>query len=179
MNFIHNLADVHSMHIGKDTRVWQFSVILKNAIIGENCNICAHTFIENDVVIGDNVTIKCGVYIWDGITIENNVQIGPGVVFTNDKYPRAKQAFNLKRTNIREYASIGAGAVLLCGIEIGNNAMIGAGAVVTKNIPPFTVWVGNPAKQVGFVTKEGITLSPLLVDSKGVQYRMISGEPKL
>ena len=87
------------------------------------------------MLIGNNVTVKCGVYIWDGITIENNVQIGPSVVFTNDKYPRAKKAFELKRTYIKENASIGAGAVLLCGISIGKNSMIGAGAVVTRDVP--------------------------------------------
>lgn len=179
MKFIHNLSDVQSTSIGDNTRIWQYVVILKDAQIGCNCNICAHTFIENDVIIGDNVTIKCGVYLWDGITIESNVQLGPNVTFTNDKYPRAKQAFELKRTYVRENASIGAGAILLCGIEIGANAMIGAGAVVTKDVPPFTLWVGNPAKQAGFVTKEGKVLSLKLVDKNGVQYKMKNGEPIL
>jgi acetyltransferase-like isoleucine patch superfamily enzyme len=179
MTFIHKLADVQSNKIGKDTRIWQFSVVLEKAQIGENCNICAHNFIENDVIIGDNVTVKCGVYIWDGITIENNVQIGPAVVFTNDKYPRAKQPFELKRTIIKENASIGAGAVLLCGITIGENAMIGAGAVVTKDIPPFSLWVGNPAKQIGFVTKEGTVLSMQLSDKNGTKYFLQNGSPVL
>ncbi len=179
MTFIHRLADVQSDKIGEGTRIWQYVVVLKDAKIGDNCNICAHSFIENDVIIGDNVTVKCGVYIWDGITIENNVQLGPNVTFTNDKYPRAKQAFELKRTVVRENASIGAGAILLCGIEIGENAMVGAGAVVTKDVPPFTLWVGNPAKQVGYVTKEGKTLSQNLIDKKGNQYKLVKGEPIL
>ncbi len=179
MKFIHKFADVQTNKIGENSNIWQFSVILKDAIIGENCNICAHTFIENDVIIKNNVTIKCGVYIWDGITIENNVQVGPNVTFTNDKYPRAKQNFELKHTLVRENASIGAGAVILCGIIIGENALIGAGAVVTKNVPPYTLWVGNPAKQVGFVTKDAKILSMELLDKMGNKYKIVNGEPIL
>ncbi|MHB9141133.1 MAG: acyltransferase [Paludibacter sp.] len=143
---IHPLADVQSENIAKNTRIWQFVVILPNAQIGSNCNICSHCFIENKVIIGNNVTIKCGVYVWDGIVIEDNVQIGPNVTFTNDKYPRAKQAFVLQRTVIKKGASIGAASVILGGITIGENAMIGAGSVVTKNVPDNELWFGNPAK---------------------------------
>lgn len=143
---IHLLADVQSSKIGKNTRIWQFVIIFPNAEIGENCNICSHCLIENDVKIGDNVTIKSGVYLWDGITIEDNVQVGPNVTFTNDKYPRAKQEFELQRTTISKNASIGAGAVILGGITIGKNALIGAGSVVTRNVPDSELWVGNPAK---------------------------------
>lgn len=146
MTFIHSLSDVQSEQIGNDTRIWQFCVVLKNAVIGENCNICTQCFIENDVKIGDNVTIKNGVYLWDGITIEDDVQIGPNVTFTNDKYPRAKQPFDLQRTLIKKNASIGAASVILGGVIIGENAMIGAGSLVTKNIPDNELWYGNPAK---------------------------------
>jgi UDP-2-acetamido-3-amino-2,3-dideoxy-glucuronate N-acetyltransferase len=179
MNKSNKLSDVQSASIGNDTRIWQFVVILEGARIGNNCNICAHTFIENDVVIGNNVTIKCGVYIWDGITIEDNVQLGPNVTFTNDKYPRAKKPFKLMKTLIKENASIGAGAVILCGIVIGESSLIGAGAVVTRNVPPFTLWVGNPAKQTGHVTRDGTILSINLKDKSGVQYKLINGEPVL
>jgi len=177
--FIHKLADVQTADIGPDTRIWQFSVILKKAVIGSNCNICAHTFIENDVLIGNNVTIKCGVYIWDGITIEDNVQIGPNVSFTNDKYPRAKQPFKLEKTLIRNNASIGSGATILCGLEIGQFAMIGVGAVVTRNIPAFTLWFGNPARQAGFVTRNGTVLNAKLIDKNGNTYKLVNGEPVL
>lgn len=85
--YIHPLSDVKSKNIGQKTKVWQYSVIFPQAIIGENCNICAHTMIENDVQIGNNVTIKSGVYVWDGITLEDNVFVGPSVTFTNDKTP--------------------------------------------------------------------------------------------
>jgi len=179
MKFIHKLADVQTSKIGENSRIWQFVVILGEALIGENCNICAHTYIENDVIIGNNVTIKCGVYIWDGITLENNVQVGPNVSFTNDKYPRAKHTFELKRTIVKENASIGAGAVILCGIVIGEHSLIGAGSVVTKDVPPFTLWVGNPARQIGFVTKDATVVSMELLDKSGNKYHLVNGEPKL
>lgn len=145
---IHPLSDVQNANIPKSTRVWQFVVILPDAIIGENCNICSQCFIENEVKIGNNVTIKNGVYLWDGIVIEDNVQIGPNVTFTNDKYPRAKQPFELQRTLIKKGASVGAATVILGGITIGENAMIGAGSVVTKDVPDNELWIGNPAKFV-------------------------------
>ena len=146
---IHPLADVQSKQIGNNTYVWQFVVILPNAIIGENCNINCHCFIENEVMIGNNVTIKSGVYLWDGIRIEDNVFIGPNATFVNDKFPRSKKyPESFLPTIIKCGASIGANATILGGITIGENAMIGAGAVVTKNIPPNTLWVGNPAKQI-------------------------------
>lgn len=144
---IHKLSDVQSENIGQNTNIWQFCVILKNAIIGKNCNICANVFVENDVVIGDNVTIKCGVQIWDGITIEDNVFIGPNVTFTNDKYPKSKvYPDDFLKIIVKKGASIGANATILPGIVIGENAMIGAGSVVTKNVPANVVVVGNPAK---------------------------------
>ena len=144
----HKLADVQSLNIPESTRIWQFVVVLPGAVIGENCNICSMCFIENDVKIGNNVTVKNGVYLWDGITIEDNVQIGPNVTFTNDKYPRAKQAFELQRTTIKNGASIGAASVILGGVTIGENALIGAGSVITKDVPANELWFGNPAKFV-------------------------------
>lgn len=145
--FIHPLSDVHSKNIGQNTRVWQYSVILKNAVIGNNCNVCAHTLIENDVVIGDNVTIKSGVFIWDGTRIGDNVFIGPNVTFTNDKRPRSKiYPEKFLETIIEDGASIGANATILPGIRIGKNAMIGAGAVVTKDVSANAVVIGNPAR---------------------------------
>jgi UDP-2-acetamido-3-amino-2,3-dideoxy-glucuronate N-acetyltransferase len=146
IKMIHPLSEVHCKKIGEKTQIWQFVVILAGAVIGENCNINAHCFIENDVKIGNNVTIKCGVYLWDGIIIEDNVQIGPNVTFTNDKYPRSKQPFQLQRTHIKRNASIGAAATILGGVTIGEGCMIGAGSVVTKDIPDHELWVGNPAK---------------------------------
>ncbi|MFW1858329.1 WxcM-like domain-containing protein [Acinetobacter defluvii] len=151
--YIHALADVHSTKIGQNTRVWQFSVILPDAQIGENCNICAHTLVENDVVIGNHVTVKSGVFLWDGITIEDYAFIGPNVSFTNDKHPRSKQyPEHFLRTVVEAGASIGANATILPGIKIGKNAMVGAGAVVTKDVPENSIVIGNPAIVKGFVT---------------------------
>lgn len=152
--FIHPLSDVQSRKIGSGTRVWQFSVILENAEIGDDCNICAHTLIENDVLIGSNVTIKSGVYIWDGITIEDGVFIGPCAAFTNDKTPRSKvYPEKYARTIIKRGASIGANATILPGITLGENCMVGAGAVVTKSIPDNAVVVGNPARIIKYIEK--------------------------
>lgn len=145
---IHPLADCQAI-IPEDTNIWQFCVVLPQAKIGSNCNICSHCFIENDVVIGNNVTIKCGVQLWDGITLEDDVFIGSNVTFTNDRYPRSKNGkWILEKTVVRRGASIGAGTVVLCGIEIGEKAMIGAGSVVTKNVPAGELWLGNPARFV-------------------------------
>ncbi|ATP10362.1 acyltransferase [Aeromonas salmonicida] len=148
---IHPLSDVQSKNIGKDTRIWQYSVVLQGAKIGAECNICAHTLIENDVIIGDRVTIKSGVYIWDGITIEDDVFIGPCVAFTNDRHPRSKiYPDEFSKMLIKNGASIGANATLLPGITIGRHAMVGAGAVVTKDVPDYAVVVGNPAKIIRY-----------------------------
>ncbi len=153
---IHPLADVQTTRIGEGTSVWQFAVILPRAIIGKNCNINCHTFIENDVVIGNRVTIKPGVYIWDGFRIEDDVFIGPNVTFVNDKYPRSKKyPEQFQITTIAKGASIGANATILGGIKIGEYAMIGAGSVVTKNVEPFCLVYGNPARPMGKVDKNG------------------------
>lgn len=150
--FIHEKAEVQTQVIGDKTSVWQYSIILAGAKIGDNCNINAHCFIENNVVIGNNVTVKSGVQLWDGITIEDDVFIGPNVTFTNDRYPRSKvYPESFIRTTVKEKASIGANATILCGITIGENAMVGAGSVVTKDIPAGELWYGNPAKSHGKV----------------------------
>jgi len=150
--FIHEKAEVQTIHIGDGTKVWQYSIILQGAQIGSNCNINAQCFIENDVVIGNNVTVKCGVQLWDGITVEDDVFIGPNATFTNDKYPRSKvYPEQFVRTIVKKKASIGANATILCGVTIGENAMIGAGSVVTKDVPAGELWYGNPAKSHGKV----------------------------
>jgi Acetyltransferase (isoleucine patch superfamily) len=164
---IHPLSDVQTSSIGDNTTIWQYCVILPNAKIGNNTNVCAHVLIENDVVIGNNVTIKSGVQLWDGIIIEDDVFIGPNVTFTNDYSPRSKQYKEPLRTIIRKGASIGANATIIAGNEIGSYAFIGAGSVVTRNIPSYTVWYGNPAKQKGYITKSGILLDDNYKDKDG------------
>ena len=146
---IHPLADVQSKAIGDGTRIWQFAVVLKGAMIGRSCNICAQTFIENDVVVGDNVTVKCGVQLWDGLRVGNNVFIGPNATFCNDKHPKSgNRNFDCLQTIVEEDVSIGANATILPGIRLGRGCVVGAGAVVTKDVKPGTVMVGNPAKEI-------------------------------
>lgn len=153
---IHPSADVQTATIGKNTMVWQFAIILADAVIGDYCNINCHTFIENNVTIGDRVTIKSGVFIWDGIEIENDVFVGPNATFVNDKYPRSKvYPEKFQSIKIGKAASIGANATILGDITIGEYALIGAGAVVTKNVPAFSLVVGNPAKIIGKVDEHG------------------------
>jgi len=139
---IHPLSDVQSQSIGENTNIWQFCVILPEAKIGRDCNICSHCFIENDVVIGNRVTIKCGVQLWDGMRIEDDVFIGPNVTFCNDRYPHSRNKnWKLEPVVIREGASVGANATILPGVEIGKGAMIGAGSIVTKNVAPFSKFI--------------------------------------
>lgn len=150
-SYIHKSSDVQSQNIGKNTKVWQYTVILPGAVLGDNCNVCSHCFLENDVIVGDRVTIKSGVYLWDGITLADNVFVGPGVVFSNDKYPRSKMYPEIFATTVvEEGASLGAGAVILPGLRIGRNSMVGAGAVVTRSVPPNAIVIGNPARIIGY-----------------------------
>lgn len=147
MIYIHPTAEVQTPHLGDETRVWQHCVILKEAIIGERCNINFNVFIENKVRIGNNVTIKPGVQVWDGVELEDDVFVGPNATFTNDRFPRSgNRDFQLQKTLVKKGASIGANATILAGITIGENAMVGAGSVVTKDVEANTVVVGNPAR---------------------------------
>lgn len=156
--FQHTQAIVETQKVGKSTRIWAFAHVLPGAVIGEDCNICDHTFIENDVVVGNRVTIKSGVQLWDGVTLEDDVFIGPNATFTNDPFPRSKQyPEKFARIVVRKGASIGANATILPGLEIGCSAMVGAGAVVTKNVPPHAIVVGNPARIIGYEPSQSLT----------------------
>jgi UDP-2-acetamido-3-amino-2,3-dideoxy-glucuronate N-acetyltransferase len=153
--FAHPNAIVESGKVGKDTRIWAFVHILPQAVIGADCNLCDHVFVENDVVVGDRVTIKSGVQLWDGVRLEDDVFIGPNVTFTNDPFPRSKQyPQEYLKTVVERGASVGANATLLPGVRVGQNAMVGAGAVVTKDVPPNSIVVGNPARIVNYVTAQ-------------------------
>jgi len=154
--FIHPLSEVHSVNIGEGTSIWQYCVVLNNAVIGKNCNLNFNVFVENDVIIGDNVTIKSGVQLWDGLRIENDVFISPNVAFTNDISPRSKQyPDHFLVTTIKEGASIGANSTIIGGITVGKYAMVGAGSVVTKTIPDYNLWYGNPATFKAYICKCG------------------------
>ena len=170
---VHPLADCQSKQIGDETRIWQFCVIFPKAVIGKNCNICANVLIENEVKLGSNVTVKSGVQLWDGVTVEDNVCIGPNVTFTNDLVPRSKNTdYELKETLLKTGCSIGANSTIVAGHTIGEYAFVGAGSVVTKDIPPYTVWYGNPATFRGYVTKEGFLLDKEKKDKNGVKYEL-------
>lgn len=164
------LSDIQSDKIGENTRIWQYCVILPDAEIGTNCNICSHVFIENEVKIGNNVTIKSGVQLWDGITIEDDVFLGPNVTFTNELVPRSRiiDRSKFKKTIVKRGASIGANTTILPDIEIGEYALIGAGSLINKNVPNNTLWFGKPATQRGFVTNSGIILDMNKRDKEGI-----------
>lgn len=171
---IHIQSDVQSENIGIDTNVWQYCVILPEAVIGSNCNICACVFIENKVVIGDNVTIKNGVQLWDGVTIEDYVFIGPNATFTNELIPRSKAyaSMNLMSTLVKTGASIGANATILPGITVGEYAFVGAGSVVTSDIPAYALYYGNPATHQGYMTEDGVILDLQKKDKNGIIHHL-------
>jgi UDP-2-acetamido-3-amino-2,3-dideoxy-glucuronate N-acetyltransferase len=175
---IHPLAEVMSSDIGEKTTIWQYAVILSEAKIGANCNINCHTFIENDVIIGSNVTVKPGVYLWDGLRIEDNVFIGPNATFTNDKYPRSKQyPTSFQKTILRKGCSIGANATILGGTTVGEFSIIGAGSVVTRDVPAYSLVVGNPAKIIAWLDEKGNKLEKRsngeLVDQNNNTYTVV------
>ena len=166
--FVHPAAIVEAWNIGAGTRVWALAHIMAGVQIGANCNVGDHSFIESGVLIGDNVTIKNGNMIWEGVTLEDGVFVGPHVFFCNDRYPRSPRLPEararyadrswLAPTLIRHGATLGAGAVILAGLTIGEFAMVGAGAVVTRDVPPYTLVAGNPARTKGWVCACGLPL---------------------
>ena len=146
--------------VGAGTRVWAWAHVLAGARVGEDCNLCDHTFVEGKAVVGNRVTVKCNVAVWDGAPPEDDVFAGPSVAFTNDKFPRSRQwPAEYGKTRVRKGASIGANATIL-PVEIGEHAMVGAGAVVTKNIPAYAIVVGNPARIVGYVGASNVETGP-------------------
>ena len=170
---VHSLADVQTQKIGDGTAIWQFCVVLADAVIGKNCNINALTLIENDVIIGDNVTVKSGVQIWDGLRIEDNVFIGPNVTFTNDFTPRSKvHPIEFLKTIVQAHASIGANATIVAGVTIGSYALIGAGSVVTKDVIDYGLYYGNPAKLRGYVCRCATKLQDFKCPSCGDSYKI-------
>lgn len=151
--FVHHEALCESDHVGVGTRIWAFAHVLREARIGNDCNICDGAYVESGAVVGDRVTVKNQVLIFDGVTVEDDVFLGPGVAFTNDLRPRAhikKSGNALSPTHVRRGATLGARAVVVCGVTIGEDAFIGAGAVVTSDVPAHAYMVGNPARRIGW-----------------------------
>ncbi|MBI4854200.1 MAG: N-acetyltransferase [Acidobacteria bacterium] len=152
--FKHPTALVESDEIGQGTRIWAYSHIMKGAKIGEDCNICDHSFVESGAIIGSRVTIKNGVSLWDRVIIEDDVFIGPNAVLTNDLWPRSKKSdWQIVETLIKQGATIGANATIVCGVVIGQYAMIGAGSVITRNVADYSLCYGNPSRSHGWVCK--------------------------
>jgi UDP-2-acetamido-3-amino-2,3-dideoxy-glucuronate N-acetyltransferase len=146
------------VQIGAGTKIWHHCHIRRGAQIGKNCTLGKNVFIDSGVVIGDGVKIQNNVSIYKGITIEDDVFVGPLTIFTNDPHPRAFLPWDdskIVKTVIRKGASVGAGAAIRCGIEIGEYAMVGMGSVITREIKAYELWLGNPAKLVGLVDKNG------------------------
>lgn len=147
--------------IGKGTRIWHFSHIMPNCTIGESCNIGQNVVVSPKVVLGNNVKVQNNVSIYTGVICEDDVFLGPSMVFTNVINPRS--AINRRneymKTTVKKGATIGANATVVCGNDIGEFALIGAGAVVTKSVPPYALLVGNPAKQIGWVSEYGHRLN--------------------
>lgn len=143
--------------IGKDTKIWHFSHIMTDCVIGEGCNIGQNVVISPQVVLGKNVKIQNNVSVYTGVTCDDDVFLGPSAVFTNVVNPRS--AVNRKgeysKTHVGKGASVGANATIVCGHDIGKYAFIGAGAVVTKNIPDYALVIGNPARQTGWMSEYG------------------------
>ena len=149
----------NSVKIGENTKIWHFSHIQSGAKIGRNCSLGQNVNVGNNVVIGDNVKIQNNVSIYEGVELEDYVFCGPSMVFTNIKIPRSefpqKGSKYYLKTIVKKSASIGANATIVCGVTIGKYSMIGSGAVVTKDVPPYKLVVGNPAKIIGEVDKKG------------------------
>jgi len=165
--FKHPTAVVESEEIGEGTRIWHFAHIREKAKIGRNCNIGKCVYIDTGVEIGNNVKIQNFACIYRGVKIEDDVFIGPAVTFTNDLYPRAFiwSEEKIIPTLVKKGASIGANSTIICGITIGEYAMIGAGSVVTRDVPPFGLAYGNPARLKGFVCYCGKKLNEVVEEN--------------
>ncbi|MCZ4410240.1 acyltransferase [Cryomorphaceae bacterium 1068] len=152
--------------IGEGTRIWHFSHIMPNCKIGEKCNIGQNVVISPEVILGRNVKVQNNVSIYTGVICEDDVFLGPSMVFTNVTNPRSAviRRDQYAKTVVKKGASIGANATIVCGNDIGEYAFIGAGAVVTKTVAPFALVIGNPAKQLGWISEFGHRLE---FDSKG------------
>lgn len=160
--FAHETAVIDdNCTIGSGTKIWHFSHIMSHCIIGERCNIGQNVVVCPKVVLGTNVKIQNNVSVYTGVVCEDDVFLGPSMVFTNILNPRSAivRKEHYVKTLVQKGASIGANATIVCGITIGKYALIGAGAVVTKDVKPYALIVGNPGKQIGWVSEYGHTLS--------------------
>jgi UDP-2-acetamido-3-amino-2,3-dideoxy-glucuronate N-acetyltransferase len=174
--FAHETAVIdEGCEIGIGTKIWHFSHIMRNSKIGENCNIGQNVVVSPRVVLGKNVKVQNNVSIYSGVICEDDVFLGPSMVFTNVINPRSAiiRKDEYQETLVKKGASIGANATIICGNEIGEYALIGAGSVVTKPVFPYALVVGNPSKQIGWISEYGHRLN---FDEKGFATCVESGE---
>ncbi len=169
--------------IGEGTKIWHFSHIMANCTLGKNCNIGQNVVISPEVILGNNVKIQNNVSIYTGVTCDDDVFLGPSCVFTNVTNPRSavNRRGQYAKTHVGKGASIGANATIVCGHDIGAYAFIGAGAVVTKNVPDYALLVGNPARQLGWMSEFGHRLSfdadnLATCPESGQQYKLENGK---
>lgn len=163
--------------IGKNTRIWAFTNVQDDAVIGEGCNICDNCFVEKGASIGNHVTVKNGVSVFEGITLEDDVFCGANVAFINDRFPRSHREgpWTLEKTLVRKGATVGSNATVLCGLTVGEYAFVGAGAVVVKDVPDYALVYGNPGRMHGYVCRCGKKLPEDLTCSCGKRYALKDG----
>ncbi len=165
------------VQIGEGTKIWHFSHILSNTKIGHDCSIGQNVVIGPNVTVGNKVKIQNNVSVYDGVTLEDEVFCGPSCVFTNVNNPRSniERKDEFKKTLVKRGASIGANSTIICGNTIGEYSFIAAGAVVTKNVAPFAIMAGVPAKRIGWISRAGIKLDDSLIcPLDGSRYKLIS-----
>jgi len=166
--FAHETAVIDdNCFIGNGTKIWHFSHIMSNSTIGENCNLGQNVVVSPDVILGNNVKVQNNVSIYTGVICEDDVFLGPSMVFTNIVNPRSAiiRKDQYSKTLVKTGASIGANATIICGNTIGKYALIGAGSVVTKDVPDYALIIGNPGKQIGWVSEYG---HKLIFDNNGI-----------
>jgi UDP-2-acetamido-3-amino-2,3-dideoxy-glucuronate N-acetyltransferase len=156
--FAHETAVIDDgCQIGKGTKIWHFSHIMSDCIIGDGCNIGQNVVVSSNVILGQNVKVQNNVSIYTGVECEDDVFLGPSMVFTNVTNPRSAviRKDSYSKTIVRKGASIGANATIICGLEIGRFSFVGAGAVVTRSVPAYALVVGNPARRIGWMSEYG------------------------
>ncbi len=182
--FAHETAVIdEGCDIDEGTKIWHFSHIMPKSIIGNNCNIGQNVVISPNVILGNNVKVQNNVSIYTGVICEDDVFLGPSMVFTNVINPRSAviRRDEYQKTIVKKGASIGANATIVCGIDIGEFSFVGAGAVVTKNVLPFSLVVGNPAKQIGWISEFGHRLNfdktnIAICPENNQKYKLIDGK---
>ncbi len=182
MYFQHETAVIdEGCTIGKDSKIWHFCHLMSACVIGERCNLGQNVFIASGVELGNNVKVQNNVSIYAGVVCEDDVFLGPSMVFTNVINPRSavNRRAEYQRTHVGKGATIGANATIVCGNNIGEYAFIGAGAVVTNDVPPYALVVGNPARQIGWMSEHGARLyfenNKAICEESGEEYMLQDG----